>query len=489
VKVHALRSIGTRLMVATTLLVALVAGSVVWLWATADRDLYYDQKRREAESLATGLAGAWVNELEEQNWSQIRANAERIAETNDDVAYVIVTDDRLGGQVVAAVPADIIDRYVPDVVPLPVTQAALAPSPGARASETFLLRPVALPGGRPRAARGQRIIEVAADVRNFSGFRAGTLRVGISLAAVDRAVASAVKKTLLVGVLCLLVGLAGAWLLARRLTHPIDALRASAAKIASGDLEHRARVHRVDEVGLLAASFNDMTAALEASFEKLEGTLASFERFVPEKFLAAIAPEGIERIKVGAAVEKRVSILFSDIRGYTSISEGQTPLEVFRFLNIYFERMGEAIRDAGGFIDKYIGDAIMALFDDPASDGALAAALAMRGALARLNEERARAGRPPLDMGVGIHAGDVVVGTVGSPSRMSPTAIGDAVNVASRVEGLTKQYGCAILVTESVVAAVARPDAFSIRLVATGVKVKGKDEPVALYEVRAAGEG
>jgi class 3 adenylate cyclase len=145
--------------------------------------------------------------------------------------------------------------------------------------------------------------------------------------------------------------------------------------------------------------------------------------------------------------------------------------------------MGQVIDSTGGFIDKYIGDAIMALFDDEATDSALIAALAMRQRLKVFNEERSHQGLPTIDIGIGIHRGEVVMGTVGFSSRIDSTVIGDTVNVAARVESLTKNYDSSILVTQPVVTALRHPKTFPLRLVDKFVRVKGKEEPVAIYEL------
>jgi class 3 adenylate cyclase len=246
---------------------------------------------------------------------------------------------------------------------------------------------------------------------------------------------------------------------------------------------HRADVNRIDELGALAAAFNDMATVLQESFNKLQKTLESFERFVPEKFLRVIASEGIENIQVGVASKRLITILFADIRGYTSMSEQMTPLETFALLNDYLACMGQVINDAGGFIDKYIGDAIMALFEDETTGCVLNAALAMQQTLKTFNEERRRKEQPLIQIGIGIHRGEVVMGTIGFTSRIESTVIGDAVNVAARVEGLTRKYDRPILVTEPVIAALQYPEAFNLRLVAESVKVKGKSDLVAIYEL------
>jgi adenylate cyclase len=219
------------------------------------------------------------------------------------------------------------------------------------------------------------------------------------------------------------------------------------------------------------------------SFGRLQKTVESFERFVPNKFLLIIAPRGIENIKVGEASTRQMTILFCDIRGYTTLSETQTPQETFAMLNNYLDYMGHAIESCGGFIDKFIGDAIMALFDDETTDGALNAAIAMQAALKEFNETRYKQKLPTLDIGIGIHRGEVVLGTIGFTSRIASTVIGDAVNVASRVEGLTKEYNCKVLVTDSVIRALQSPQEFDLELANDAVKVKGKESAIALYKL------
>jgi adenylate cyclase len=251
-------------------------------------------------------------------------------------------------------------------------------------------------------------------------------------------------------------------------------------------LDHRVPIDRRDELGALARSFNHMSDSLQLSFGQLQQTLESFERFVPEKFLHVIAPRGIENIAVGEYAKRQMTILFADIRGYTSLSEMQTPEEMFKFLNEYIACVGSVIDREGGFIDKYIGDAVMALFDDAHTDGALRAAIGMQTALDEFNQKREMQGFNPVAIGIGLHQGEVVMGTVGFTSRIDSTVIGDAVNVSSRVEGLTKEYQCDILVTDATVAGLADATAFDLQLVAAAVKVKGKATPIGLYQLKAS---
>lgn len=479
------RSIRIQIMAATTLLIMLIVGLVVWRWASTESELYREQKWQEAQTLAVALSNTWTNELVDQNWSQIRLGINLLLRSNQEFVYILVSDARIDHQIIAALPEKFQEQYIPDVVSVETTKTALALYNQSRVAETRVLRNVEFPKDKLRARRGEQIIEVASDIRNNSGEKIGTLRIGLSLRKVNRAVNDAVNKALLVGALGLIFGLLGAYILAQQLTHPLRRLQSSAAKIAAGDLQHRADIRRADEIGALAIAFNDMATALQSSFSRLQKTLESFERFVPEKFLTVIASDGIENIQVGVAATRVITILFADIRGYTSMSEQMTPLETFALLNDYLACMGQVINDAGGFIDKYIGDAIMALFEDEATGSALRAALAMQQALEVFNAERRRRCQPMVNIGIGIHRGEVVMGTVGFTSRIESTVIGDPVNVAARVEGLTRKYNRTVLVTESVIAALKYPEDFELRLVDDAVKVKGKDELVAIYELIA----
>ncbi len=266
----------------------------------------------------------------------------------------------------------------------------------------------------------------------------------------------------------------------RRMVRAIDDLRRGANRVGQGELSHRIERQSGAELGELEVAFNEMAASLEVAAERQRKTAESFARFVPQNFLRVVAPSGLENIQVGTSVKRPLTILFCDIRGYTSLSERIPAEEMFDFLNAYLARMGGAISGAGGFIDKYIGDAIMALFED-GPDSALRAAAAMREALAGFNTELAEKGWQPIDIGIGIHTGEVVMGTVGFVSRIDSTVIGDAVNVASRVEGLTKQYGASILVTQATKDALS--EAWPLEVVDATVTLRGKREPIALWRV------
>lgn len=470
-----------RLAGAIAIIIIATVIAVVWQWTKTERRLVFALKQAEARALVVAMSELLVNELEDNNWGQARVSTELLHANNRDVVYIALHDLRDDGRIVAATPVELNEQFIPDLVSLKVTRAAVA----ARApltQETVLLRDVML-GEARRAARGEQIVEVAATIRAVAGGEIGVLRVGVSLAAVDQAVDDAARKALAIGGLSLSLGLLAAAFMARRLSDPVKRLADDAAQIAAGDLGHRARVDRIDELGQLAGAFNDMTTALEGSFGRLHKTLDSFERFVPRKFLKVIAPEGIENIQVGTSATRTMAVLFSDIRGFTKLSSTMSAEAVYQMLNDYLARMGNAVDRSGGFVDKYIGDAIMALFDDEHTDRLLEAILGMRRELAALNAERARQGLPPIAHGIGAHSGEVVMGTIGFASKIESTVIGDAVNVASRVESLTKERGVAVLVTEAVVARLRHPERFALRKEGEGVVLRGRDEPVALYVV------
>jgi len=214
-----------------------------------------------------------------------------------------------------------------------------------------------------------------------------------------------------------------------------------------------------------------------------------FEKFVPKQFLRRIAREGIENIQLGKAEADEISVLFADIRGFTSLSESLTPQELLNFLNACFTRLDKVVHEHNGFIDKFMGDGIMALFE-PGEQGqsagrAVTAAIQMQAAIKIYNEHRARCGYAPIAIGVGINTGSVIIGTVGSSERMDSTVLGDNVNVASRLQELTKIFGVRILISEQTASALRDQASFALRELGA-VTVRGRQRPVRLYEVMNA---
>lgn len=211
-------------------------------------------------------------------------------------------------------------------------------------------------------------------------------------------------------------------------------------------------------------------------YDQQERLARSLARFVPTAFLALLGKYSILDVSLGDAVEREMGVLFADIRSFTSITEGMTPDESFRFVNGYLGRMGPIIREHGGFIDKYLGDAVMALFPGSAED-ALHTAVAMHETLYEH--------RPRVDVGVGLHFGSVMLGTIGEEQRLDGTVISDVVNSASRLEGLTKALGARILVSGELLSRIPDPRKYAHRWLGK-VVLKGKTEVVDVYEVYCA---
>ncbi|OQW93948.1 MAG: hypothetical protein BWK79_08445 [Beggiatoa sp. IS2] len=220
---------------------------------------------------------------------------------------------------------------------------------------------------------------------------------------------------------------------------------------------------------------------LKEAQEALELQNKAYNRFVPREFLSFLGKESIVDVELGDQVQQEMTIMFSDIRSFTALSEKMTPNENFRFINSYLSKMEPVVQKNRGFIDKYIGDSIMALFPDGADD-AVQGAIAMLYALAEFNQGRERAGYTPIGIGIGLHTGSLMLGTIGGKNRMDGTVISDAVNLASRVEGMTKMYGTSLLITENTYGRLVDLNQYHIRII-DKVKVKGKTQAITVYEV------
>lgn len=203
-------------------------------------------------------------------------------------------------------------------------------------------------------------------------------------------------------------------------------------------------------------------------------------KFVPFEFIGSLGHKLITDVKLGDQVEKVVTVLFTDIRDYTSLSEQMTPEENFQFVNAYNERMGPIIRKHHGFINQYLGDAIMALFPESAED-TLAAAIEMQQNIYEFNAMRKIKHLPPIKMGIGMHTGPLIMGITGDKDRLDATTISDTVNTASRIESLTKYYKASILLSEITLQQIQHPKDFHLRYLGK-VQVKGKQSSIGIHE-------
>ncbi len=284
---------------------------------------------------------------------------------------------------------------------------------------------------------------------------------------------------LLGGLLLVLWILTGAFL-QRAVVDRLGRLAALMQRAGDGSLDVRWTTRGSDEIASIGENFNSMVVGLRE------------REFIKSTFGSYVSPQVVKRVIEGGASavvgrRRRVTVLFSDIRKFTSISEKLQPEEVVAFLNGHLERMTAAIQSGGGRIDKFMGDAIMAewgALEEPADDErrAVKASLAMLRALDDANRERKAKGLFAVDVGIGLNSGEVVAGSVGSSSKLEFTVIGDTVNLASRLEGLCAVYGARIIASESMRDAVA--GAFPAREL-DHVIVKGKDAATRIYEILA----
>ncbi|MCP3925830.1 MAG: HAMP domain-containing protein [Desulfobacterales bacterium] len=272
------------------------------------------------------------------------------------------------------------------------------------------------------------------------------------------------------------------------LIKPLNHLLDGVGKVNRGDLDIVVPVKVNDEIGYLSFSFNKMVKSVLESETKLKGSLDlqvrltdAYTRFVPKEFLDFLDKETVIEISLGDYVKTEMTIIFSDIREFTNLSEKMTPHENFEFINSYLKVVGPVVRKHRGFIDKYIGDAVMALFPVSPFD-AIKASVEMQETIRKHNKKWVEKGLDPIKFGVGIHTGEMMLGTIGEEKRMEGTVISDAVNLASRMERLTKLYGVSIIVSDSALSGNKEQYEFNRRYL-DRVKVKGKSKWVDIYEV------
>ncbi|MCG6552381.1 MAG: HAMP domain-containing protein [Candidatus Magnetominusculus sp. LBB02] len=278
-------------------------------------------------------------------------------------------------------------------------------------------------------------------------------------------------------ILTLLLSILVSFRMARTVTRPVSTLVEGVREIAKGIYNHRVEIAQKDEIGELAEAFNVMSIGLE-------------EKELVSDLLGKVisAPIAHELLKKGVALggeQRQVTILFADIRDFTTISENRPPKQILTLLNMYITKMSAIIERYGGVIDKYIGDAIMALYGAPISspddaDRALNSALDMVEALTGLNIEIEPMGFAPLNIGIGINTDIVLAGNMGSKSRLNYTVIGDGVNVASRLETLTKtaEFNTKIIVSSST---LDKSSGQYLTRPLGHVAVKGKSDKVTIY--------
>lgn len=465
-------SITTRLLVSVLFLITAMVGAVLWQWYSSAQRLIREEAQQEGQSVAQTLALSLVPFVADDNWNQARIVTDLLMQRNPDLVYLIVNSPS-SERIPLAFPADQEDRFVTDIVPLPVSRTAMKEG-DVRVSETHLLHDVTA-GGRT-AKRGERVIEVAMDLR-FTTIRLGVVRVGISLRRADQTLATTIQRATIGVAVCLVAVIIAAFFLSRSITKPVKELALLMEAVGDGELDNEAEVKGTNEVAHLGHAFNEMLAGLRQK--------KVLEKYVPTGARKEISADRKGKLELGGH-RIRAAILFSDLRGFTSISERLEPQEVVSLLNEYLDGMTQAISRRGGDINEYIGDAVLAVFRCDGENGALAAVHAawdMQDALRALKRNTKNEEVKKLNMGIGIHVGDIVEGNIGSRERVKYGVVGDTVNLAARIQDRSRdgKHTC-IFVSDDVQAELGK----WFRTESLGeLAFKGKTRPVVVWEITA----
>ena len=300
----------------------------------------------------------------------------------------------------------------------------------------------------------------------------------IPLALVNAAALTVARQNMYLGGVVLLLSILAVWFFSRTMTRPVMELVSASRRIEAGEFEIQLVPSTQDELGLLTESFVHMGKGL-AERERVKETFGKFvNRDIAERALTGSLELGGTR--------KIATIFFCDIRSFTAISEKLAPEAVVEFLNAYMTRMVKCIEATGGVVDKFIGDAIMAVWGAPVSKGtpredalqAVHAMLMMRESLLEFNRDRGGPDKPIIRIGCGVNTGPCLAGQIGSLQRMEYTVIGDSVNLASRIEALNKPLGTDVLISQSTYDLV--KDAVTVKKM-PAIKVKGKTGQLSIY--------
>ena len=344
----------------------------------------------------------------------------------------------------------------------------------------------------PYAFPEGRLADVPGSMRMSLGRRLFILFLGVGvypvfvmymvwLAALDRG--GRLSGLIPVSVMVLMLsglGLILTLMAARAYSVPLRQMKAAVDRIREGNFEVRVPVHSVDELGHLAEGLNAMAAELKE------------KELIKDTFGRMVAPQVRDHLlrgnlKLGGEV-REATVLFADLRGFTELSEALPPDELVLLVNRFFNAMGACVAAEDGLVNKYIGDAMLAVFGAPVEQSVhaasgLRAAGRMLAALDALNVELAFEGQPALRMGIGVHTGTVLAGNIGSQVRMEYTVMGDAVNIASRVEQLTRLYEVRALITQETLQSASQSAPGAVVREIDSVRVKGRAAAVVVYEL------
>ncbi|MBI5191201.1 MAG: HAMP domain-containing protein [Nitrospirae bacterium] len=455
-------SLRTKLTLLTIMLVAAVAMTAMTITASKMRDTLTTEIKEKGIAIAKGMAHASEDALvgtgDELYLFQFTSSAMK----NRGVEYAIV------------VGSDGTVRAHSDTMKSGKAYEPLAGLKDAEAGEGYTI-------GMTPGNAGYIVFDISVPITMAgSDDRVlGVAHLGLSDRVIEEAVSKMRRRVMEIGVVALFLGGVGAFTLATYFVSPIKLLVDGVNEVGKGNLDQEIKVDRRDEVGELTNAFNQMTRGLREK-EFIKNT---FERYMSKQLAEKLLGDHDKMTLELGGEHRFVTILFTDIRGFTTMSEKLDPKSVISFLNEYFSTMVDVVFEYNGWIDKFIGDAMMVIYGLPikAEDDAVRAVrtgLRMKDAMRRFNEKRVAEGHEPMHIGIGINTGTVVAGNVGSESRMNYTVVGDAVNLAARLVPLSK--------TEEIIISQYTYDLVKDRFTTVKlgmVSLKGKHELQQVYEV------
>jgi len=327
---------------------------------------------------------------------------------------------------------------------------------------------------------GCDLIVISTAIRDSSGNIAGYMVLSTdtySMAVTQALVMRILYRTLIPCLMSLVILIIVVFLL---ISGRIRRATAAVSRIAEGDLSVRIRSNSGDELGEICRQVDTMATNLETMFDEKDQNEQFYYKFVPEKFRELLGKERFTDLALGDARSLEFTVLFCDIRSFSINSEMLTAKENFEFVNVIYGIAGPIIREHGGFVDKYIGDAVMALFES--ADDAVQAGIRMYREIVQDPATAEKLHVQDINIGIGIHTGMARIGIVGEDERLSGTVISDTVNISSRLESLTKMYHTAMIVTKDTLDRMKDPEVFDKRYLGM-VQVAGVNDVNALYEI------
>lgn len=430
---------------------ALIAAVMFWT-IRSEVDMTYSSMSSYGKMMAKVIAGRMISEI-------IAGDAAKSGELNRFINVVMSFDTRIACVVVSDK-----DRKV------------LAGDINRTWVDYNVTREAALTQLVQNESAYEKFKSVALDI-DSDGQHLGTIKIIFSLAPLKRQILISVLLWMSAGIALIGLGVAGAFIISKKITNPLSTVAGAMQRVEAGDLEQRVEIRTRDEVADMGHAFNKMVEGLrEREFIK-----STFSKYVSSQVADRILKE---KNFLNLKGEKRVvTVLFADIRGFTPLAESLPPEKVLEILNKYFSKMVDIVFRYGGLLNKFIGDAIMVLYNAPLDQKyhelrAVLTGIEMQKEIARINEERRQHGDIQINMGIGINTGDAVAGNVGSELRLEYTVIGAGVNLAQRIESQTAKGQ--LLISEATYNAV-KEHVEVIRL--EPMQVKGISEPVQLYAV------